>query len=200
VRKRAYSGTVLHVSILERLLDISGGQHYLFTVSQARQAGVRSDNLRRLAAQGRVERRCQGVYRIEAAPYDELAGYMEATLWAKQRGVISGPSALALRDLADVNPSRIHLVVPPGYNPRRADRSQYDITRTALAAEELDEVDDIPTVSTAVAIRQSIDANVPGDLIEQAIIRALARELIGNTTAARLRVQMYDRNTLQHTT
>jgi hypothetical protein len=124
---------------------------------------------------------------------------MEATLWAKQRGVISGPSALALRDLADVNPSRIHLVVPR-YNPRRADRSQYDITRTALAAEELDEVDGIPTVSTAVAIRQSIDANVPGDLIEQAVIRALARELIGNTTAARLRVHMYDRNTRQHTT
>jgi hypothetical protein len=43
------------------------------------------------------------------------------------------------------------------------------------------------------ATRQAIDWGVAGDMIEQAIRRAQAREHIGTQTAARLLVRLYDR-------
>ena len=51
----------------------------------------------------------------------------------------------------------------------------------------------VPVVSPALAIRQAIDWGVPGDLVEQAIRRAQAREHLGTQTAARLLVRLYDR-------
>lgn len=56
-----------------------------------------------------------------------------------------------------------------------------------------DEVHRVPVVSPALAIRQAIDWGVAGDMIEQAIRRAQAREHIGTQTAARLLVRLYDR-------
>ena len=179
---------------LARLLEVAAPQHGLFTLPQAAEVGVGDVYVRKMAARGVVERRAQGVYRIPAIPIDEYTELMEAVLWAKGRGVIVGETALVLWDLADVNPRKIHLAVPPGYRPRRQDGRLYQVRHARLDAEDRDEVHGIPTVTPAVAIRQSIADGVGGDMIEQAIHRAQAREHIGNETAARLRVALYDRN------
>ena len=111
------------------------------------------------------------------------------------RAVIAAESALFLWDLADVNPRKIHLILPPGYRPRRAGGEFYQIRHATLDGNEIDEIQGVPLVTAAVAIHQSIDAWVPGDMIEQAIRGAQARELIGAQTAARLSVRLYDRST-----
>ncbi len=179
---------------LARLLEVAAPQHGLFTLPQAAEVGVGDGYVRKMAARGVVERRAQGVYRIPAIPIDEYTELMEAVLWAKGRGVIVGETALALWDLADVNPRKIHVAVPPDYRPRRQDGRLYHVQQARLRTEDRDETQGIPTVTPACAIRQSIADGVAGDMIEQAIHRALAREHIGTETAARLRVALYDRN------
>jgi len=169
-------------------------QHGLFRVEQAQDVGVDDVRVRKLAARGALERRAQGVYRVVTIPIDAYTELMEAVLWAKGRGVIAGETALALWELADVNPRKIHLVVPPDYNPRRRGGERYQVQRRRLDAADQDEVHGVPTVTPGVAIRQAIAHGLAGDLVEQAITQAQAREHIGTETAARLRVALYDRN------
>lgn len=157
---------------IARLLEVAAQQHGLFTVEQAARVEVADDQVRRMAAIGVLERRAQGVYRISTVPFDEQTELMEAVLWAKGRGLIAGESGLLLWDLADVNPRKIHIAVPPKYRPRRAGGELYDIHHVLVDAADRDEVHDVPVVSPALAIRQAIDWGVAGDMIEQAIRRA----------------------------
>ncbi len=108
---------------------------------------------------------------------------MEAVLWAKGRALIAGPSALVLWDLADVNPRKIHLAVPTGYRPRRTGGALYQVHSVTFSDADKDEVNGVPVVTPEIAITQSIDLGVAGDMIEQAISRATARELVGTPTA-----------------
>jgi hypothetical protein len=61
-----------------------------------------------------------------------------------------------------------------------------------------DEVHGVPVVSPALAIRQAVDWGVAGDMIEQAVRRAQAREHFGTQTAARLLVRLFDRALPDH--
>lgn len=184
---------------LARLLDLAAPQHGLFTLVQASEVDVVDAQVRQMAARGVLERRSAGVYRITTMPFDAYTESMEAVLWAKGRAVIAAESALFLWDLADVNPRKVHLISPPGYRPRRAGGEFYQVRHATLDGNEVDEVQGVPLVTSAVAIRQSIDAWVPGDMCEQAIGRGQARELIGAETAARLSVRLYDRSTVKGT-
>ena len=77
-------------------------------------------------------------------PIGEHTAYMEAVLWTLGRGVIVGDSALALWELADVNPRKIRVQVPRGYAPRKRDGERYTVTTGQLDADDVDEIDGIP--------------------------------------------------------
>ena len=196
VQNRGGIDTLLHMDApLERLIGVAVDQHGLFTVEQARTAGVGADQVRRMAANGVLERRSQGVYRIASVPFGQYAEFMEAVLWAKGRAVVCGESALLLWDLADVNPRKIHLAVPSSYRPRRRRGELYVIHALSLRDDEVDEVRGVPVVSPSVAVSEAIDWGVPGDLVAQAIHRGVAREHIGASTADRLSEALKRRTT-----
>ena len=69
----------------------------------------------------------------------------------------------------------------------------YEIHHARVADGERDKTHGVPIVSPVLAIRQSIEWGVAGDMIEQAIRRAQAREQIGQRAAARLLVALDDR-------
>ena len=169
-----------------RLLETAATQHGLFTTAQAEAVNVRPEQVRRMVAHGDLEHRAYGVYRIPTVPFDEYTELMEAVLWANGRGTIVGESALLLWDLADVNPRKIHIAVPPPYRPRRKDGDLYRVHQMHLTDADLDETHGVPVVTPALAIRQAIELGVPGDLVRQAIRRATAREYIGEQTASTL--------------
>lgn len=177
----------------ERLLGPAAEQHGFVRAGDAQTVGVNPVTLRKLAAEGRLEHRGWGLYRLATMPVTANDEYHEAVLWLKQPGVIAGEAALALWDLADVNPRRIEVIVPPAYNPRRTGEQRYKFIRRALAPDETDEVDNIPVVAPRVAIHDAIKAGLAAHLIEQAITTARRRELIDPITEARLRVELADR-------
>ncbi|MDW3215480.1 MAG: hypothetical protein R8G01_15870 [Ilumatobacteraceae bacterium] len=80
--------------------------------------------------------------------------------------------------------------MPKSYRPRRRGGDLYRVRRADLAP---DEVDGVPVVAPAVAIRDAIGDDAGADFVEQTIRRAEARELIGRQTTARLAVALYDR-------
>lgn len=179
----------------DRLVELAADQHGFVRTEDAEEAGVRPDYLRRLAMTGRLERRAQGLYRLTALPVGPLDEYHEAVLTARGEGVVAGDAALALWNLADVNPRQIEVVLPAGQRVRRAHDRRFHLRQLRLDPDQIDQVDGIPVLTPRAAIEQAITNGLEGAMIEQAITNARRRELISELTASRLRVQLADRNT-----
>ena len=178
----------------DRLVELAADQHGFVRTEQAEEAGVRPDYLRRLAMKGRLERRAQGLYRLTALPVGPLDEYHEAVLAARGEGVVAGDAALALWGLADVNPREIEVILPAGQRIRRANDHRFRLRQRRLHPDQIDSVEGIRVLAPQAAIAEAIATGLEGKMVEQAIANARRRELIGEIGAARLRVQLADRN------
>ena len=177
----------------DRLVELAADQHGFVRVADAKEAGVRPEYLRRLAMTGRVERRAQGLYRLTALPIGPLDEYHEAILSAGGEGVVAGDAALALWDLADVNPREIEVILPNRQRVRRQQDHRFRLRQRRLEPDQIDQVDGIAVLAPRSAIEESITNGLEGTMVEQAIKNARQRQLISELTAARLLVQLADR-------
>jgi predicted transcriptional regulator of viral defense system len=161
------------------------------TTAQAAAAGVRPTTVTMMARRGTIERVSHGVYRLADFPVHPLAQYMQATLWPYDRtGVLSHETALALYEMSDVDPVKVHITVPTGYRVQRsvpayiilhaADLPEADVTtfeRMPITTPERT-VRDCAAVHLGPAlIRQAIDDGVRTGRITAASAVMLAREL-----------------------
>lgn len=188
------------VTPYDRLVELAADQHGFVRTEEAEAAGIRPDYLRRLAMNGRLERRAQGLYRLTALPVGPLDEYHEAVLAARGEGVVAGDAALALWGLADVNPREIEVVLPAGQRVRRANDRRFRLRQRRLDPDQIDHVEGIPVLAPQAAIAEAIANGLEGTMVEQAIANARRRELVGELGAARLRVQLADRNARTHAT
>jgi predicted transcriptional regulator of viral defense system len=175
----------------DELVEVAAQQHGFLTTDDARDLGINTDYLRRLRALGKLANLWRGVYRVLAVPAAPHDDYFEATLWAGPGGVVVGEAALALWDLADVNPRVIEVAVTGGKPARHAkDNPQITVTTRRLDPAQIDEVHGVPVVRPEVAIRQAIEGGTDPELVRQAIANARGRGLIGELAEARLRVAL----------
>jgi len=117
-----------------QLADLAADQYGFVSQHDARELGIQPMTLIRMAERGTLERRGHGLYRLRYFPVSPLDSYMEATLWPRGvRGVLSHETALQLYELSDVNPSKIHITVPPGHRIRREIPTLYRVHHEALA-------------------------------------------------------------------
>ena len=179
----------------DRLVELAADQHGFIRTEQAETAGVRPDYLRRLAMKGRLQRRAQGLYRLTALPVGPLDEYHEAVLAARGEGVVAGDAALALWGLADVNPRQIDVILPAGQRVRRATDHRFRVRQRRLHPDQIDSVEGIRVLAPQAAIAEAIATGIEANMAKQAIANARRQELIGEIGAARLRVQLADRNT-----
>jgi predicted transcriptional regulator of viral defense system len=167
----------------DRLFAIAEGQDGFFTMAQAQQAGfARSTHSYHVKA-GNWLREHRGIYRLKRYPVTEHGHLVLWSLWSRDRGgvpqgVYSHETALALRDLSDANPSKLHMTVPPGF------RRNSDIpSELVLHKAELPAADIVPERGYAVtrplrAIFDCAGAGTDRDLIKQALEQGLQRGLI----------------------
>ena len=180
----------LHMCQYAELVAIAAEQHGLLRTEDAAAVGVASSSLRRWVADGRLERKTHGLYRVTALPLDRLTPYMEAALWANGHGVISHASALEMLELCDVFPPRIRITVPANYNPRKRGGEDYRVIRTDLPASDITVHEDVPIVTAFRAIVQSIkDGKDPAQL-RLAIRNATTQGLLLHREVSVLRERM----------
>jgi len=103
----------------DQLFDTALSQEGLFTTHQAADAGYSPQLLVHYLHTGRATRPVRGVYRLVHFPAGEHEDLVAAWLWSDRVGVLSHQTALALHDLSDVLPSKIHLTVPTEWKKRR---------------------------------------------------------------------------------
>lgn len=155
----------------QMIFELAERRHGYFTASEAKTAGVPPIELVKMASRGVLERISQGVYRLARFPLDPRAQYVEAVLWPQRGavGVLSHESALALHQLSDVSPSKVHITVPPSHRIRRPVPRYLVVHHGSLAPGEVETIDAIPATTPARTIRDCHAAGLGPALIRQAI-------------------------------
>jgi len=175
----------------DALFSVAQAYSGYFTTAQAAGAGYSLPLLHKYVANGRVIRVRRGIYRLVHFPASEHEDLVVLWLWADQAGVFSHETALALHDLSDVLPSKVHMTAPATWRHRRlrvpsglvlhyADIG--DVDRTGFSAVQI--------TTPRRTLRDCIEANVSPELVRQAIRQARRRGIISERDDAKLNASL----------
>ncbi len=180
----------------ETVYDLAEGQMGYVTAAQAVAAGMRQPTLVMMAKRGTLERVSRGVYRLVHFPVHPLAQYMQASLWPydragrvydRVRGVLSHETALALYEMSDVAPSKVHITVPTDYRVQRDIPTYLVVHQAVLEPHEISVHEGMPIVSPERAIRDGIAAHLGQALLSQAVDDGLRSGRLTRVAADELR-------------
>lgn len=123
---------------LVRVAQVQGGY---VTAAQAREAGYGPQHLTYHVRAGNLKRVGHGLYRLPELPTDENDDLVRLALWSRDRqgrpqAVASHQTALALRELSDILPRKVHLTVPLSF--RKPAPPGCVLHRAHLAEDECD--------------------------------------------------------------
>lgn len=181
--RAASSGT--HPS-WNQLSATAGTQAGYFTAKDASEAGFSLPLLQHYLTAGRIERSQRGIFRLTNYPPSEEEGLVPAWLWSRREGVFSHETALALHELSDALPAKLHLTVPSAWAARRVK------IPSGLVLHYSDIVDNDREwrgpVQLTTPLRTIVDctlAAVAPDLIEQATRQGVRRGLFSGQIVKR---------------
>jgi len=182
----------------ELLWDVAVDQYGYVTLRDAGKLGINGYAIRMLLARGQLERVGHGVYHFPKFPVTSRDPYMLAVLWTGVSGTcLSHDTALAVREVCDINPDRIHLTVPKDRRIRRAGGDLYVVHYQDVTLGQVEWWEQIPIVSLPVAISQCIASGVPTYLLRQAIENGRRLGSLTVTEAEDLKVTLEGRHEQQ---
>lgn len=163
----------------KQLADLAIGQEGLFTTAQAAAVGYSPQLLVHHVRSGRFERVRRGIYRLAHFPAGDHEELILAWLWSGHQGVVSHHTALALHDLSDVMPSRIHLTLPTALRGRRWRLpAGLQLHFAEVSAEERTWFGGAPATSVRRTLNDCARVGLVPNLLQQAAREALARGLV----------------------
>lgn len=172
----------------DRLYEAATGQAGYFTTSQAADAGYSSPLIYKHIAAGRMTRVMRGIYRLVHYPAGDAEELVVAWLWSERAAVFSHETALAMHELSDIMPAKLHLTLPASWARRRLRVPK----RVVLHHEDVGADDrtwsgPVPVTTPRRTLIDCTRAHVSPDLLEQATRQALARGLVSRREVAELR-------------
>lgn len=179
------------------LYELAESQVGYFTTAQASDAGLHPVRLVQLERSGDIERVSRGVYRLTRYPLSPFGQYMEASLWPQVRrpdvrGTISYESALALYNISNVNPSKVHITLPPEMRIRRKPPAQLVLHYAHLDPGDIQIVEGIPVTTAERTIRDVHSAHLGSELVQQSVEDARRTGYLSRDQAKRLARELLD--------
>jgi len=168
----------------DHLFAIAESQDGYFTMAQALEAGFARSTHSYHVKEGNWLREHRGIYRVRQYPQTENGHLVLWSLWSRDRhgepqGVYSHTTALALRDLSDTNPSKLHMTVPPGFRRNSETPTVLVLHKSRLQPQEVIRE---RGYSVTTAMRAILDSAQSGDadmgMLGQALAEGLRRGLI----------------------
>lgn len=161
-----------------RLYELASGQAGYFTAKDAGDAGFSLPLLQHHLDAGRLERSQRGVFRLVNFPPTDEEGLVPTWLWSRREGTFSHETALALHQLSDALPAKLHLTVPMAWKKRRVQIPRNVVLHFAdLADDEREWKGPIQVTKPLRTVADcSLDA-VATDLVEQAVRQGVRRGL-----------------------
>ena len=164
----------MQLETYDRLYQIAEAQAGYFTTAQAQALGIARAQLSRYVTAGKLERSRQGVYRLTPFPRVPHEDLFIAWLAAGPDAVISHDSALALYELSDALPARIHITVPRSASRRRPG---YRLHTSRITPAEITHYGGLKVTTVARTIADIAFDGLADDLVIQAVQEAVARGL-----------------------
>ncbi len=164
------------------LFEMADSQGGYFTAKQASKVGYSSRLQHYHKENGdwlSVER---GIYRLKNYPVSDRDNMIRWSLWSFNRkeepqGVFSHQTALALHELGDFMPSKIHITVPPRFIKKISNKVVV-LHRTVLAPEDIEKRSSFKVTTPLRTLFDAFEAHVESDQLERAINDALTRGLV----------------------
>lgn len=101
------------------LYETASAQAGYLTTKQAAEAGYSLPLIHKHIKAGRIQRVRRGIYRLVHFPAGEHEDLVIVWLWSEAAGVFSHQTALALHELSDALPSKVHVTLPAEWAGRR---------------------------------------------------------------------------------
>ena len=169
----------------DRLFEIAVGQEGLFTTQQAAEAGYSPQLLVHHVRAGRMIRVRRGIYRLVHFPAGDHEELVMVWLWSERAGVVSHQTALALHDLSDAFPARIHLTLPSAWQRRRFRVPEGVVLHHAdVAAEDRCWPGPVPATTPLRTLRDCARNDFSPELLRQGTLQALRRGLVARSDLA----------------
>lgn len=101
-----------------KLFEFALAQGGYFTAAQAREAGYPKQLQYYHVRRGNWTREGRGIFRVWELPQTSHEDLAKWTLWSGKVAVVSHKTAMAVHDISDLMPAKIHLTVPPGFRKK----------------------------------------------------------------------------------
>lgn len=172
-----------------QLYLIAEDQGGYFSLAQAREIGLRRNQIYRGLNRGQFERADWGVYRFVQFPASRFEEIHTAVLTAGQHAVVGFQTALYVYDLSDIIPDEIHLILPPTSSRRR---TGIRVHTNLLDPKDISYFEGLPITTVDRTIVDCAFTHVDDEHIRVAIFQSLQR---GMTTKNKLVDQAAKRST-----
>jgi predicted transcriptional regulator of viral defense system len=163
---------------LSLLANEQGGY---FTAKQAKEAGYDYPHLDYHVAAGNFERVDHGLYRLASVPRHDHDELIRLSLWSRNQkdepqAVVSHESALALYDLSDLLPKKVHLTVPAKF--RKPCPKGVVIHKRTLAPVDLEDRTGFRVTTPLRTLVDAAASDIGREQLEKAVTDALSRGLV----------------------
>lgn len=174
----------------DALFGVAEAQAGYFTTKQAASAGY-SPQLLAYYRDKKVEPVRRGLYRLVHFPTSENEDLVVFWLWADRQGVFSHDTALALHDLSDILPGRVHMTLPVGWRSRRLRVPPgLSIHYAEIDDGDRSSFEAVPVTAPLRTLEDCIEAQMEPRLVDQAIRQARHRGLISGTDETTLQEKL----------
>jgi predicted transcriptional regulator of viral defense system len=164
------------------LTALAQSQAGYFTAKQAAEFGYRYPHLDYHVGAGNFERVGHGVYRLPEIPGGPHEDLVRLALWSRDRSdrpqaVASHQTALAVHELSDLLPAKIHLTVPKSF--RKAAEKGIVLHRAVLDAQDIEDRGGF-SVTTPLRTLLDVAANetIAAEHLKRAVRESLERGLV----------------------
>lgn len=175
------------------LFEIAEEQQGYFTAKQAASAGYLLGSQAHHVKAGNWIRVERGIYRLARFPQSDEEQLVIYSLWTRNRsgepqGVYSHQTALSIHELSDVNPAKLHMIVPPGFRRSTKVPKPLVLHHSLLDEKEIEQRQGFAVTRPLRAIADLATAeSVSRDIVEQSLLEGRRRGLITAREIAELR-------------
>lgn len=168
----------------DSLYQIAASQAGYFTTGQAIKAGFQDSTHPYHVRTGSWRREWRGIYRLARYPNSDDSHYVLWSLWSRNRegipqGIYSHETALALYDLTDVMPAKIHMTVPRSFRRHSQVPQVLDLHFGQILSNEIEEREGYRvTKPMRTIIDLALEELISSEIINQALREGKQRGLI----------------------
>ncbi len=163
------------------LIEIARDQGGYFTAAQAISIGYTYRQQNYHKTRGNWDCIDHGVYRLRNFPESEHEDLIRWSFWSRNRqgefqAAVSHDTALALHELGDVMPGKVHLTVPPGFRKKAPGGCVLHTAR--LGSHEIEHRNGFNVITPLRTLLDAADSPLSQDLLDGAVRDALRRGMV----------------------